>query len=377
MSKKNDDRKNVVVVGGGFAGSTLAKLLSAKLDASKYNLILLTSRPYMISLIAAARLTVTSVDKLEDTALIPYDRLLPSGKGTHKVGTVVAIEESAPGKGGVVVLKSGERIDYHVLTLATGSTWASNLDFPDSDSEVRENIKAWRDRFARANEVVIVGGGAVGIETAGEIREAYPSKKITLIHGGRLLLNDTYPDKFRKNIEKRLRSHNVDVVLKEYVDSVPESGTGTVVTGSGKHYEADLIIASYGSRPNTSYLSSLDNNVLTTSGNVKVLPTLQVVNHPGIYAIGDIIDWKEQKQAGKAPGHAAVVAANILSYIAGAPQTKVYKGFFAEMIVIPIGKTDGAGYFDVLWGLQFGAWFASMIKGKTLMVPMARGNLGY
>jgi len=376
MSKKNDDLKNIVVVGGGFAGFNLAKALSSKLDASRYNLILVTSHPYMVQLVAAARMTASAADKLEDTALIPYDKLFINNNGTHKVGTVVAIEETSPGKGGSVVLQSGERINYHVLALATGSIWSSHLNFPSSDADIKGHLQSWRDRFSKAKEIVIVGGGAVGIETAGEIRDVYPSTKITLIHAGKLLLNDTYPDKFRKNIEKRLLNHNVDIVLGEYVDEIPESGTGSVTTRSGKQYSGDVIVATLGPRPNTGYVSTLDSSLLTGSGNVKVLPTLQVVNHPGVYALGDIIDWKEQKQAGKTGGHAAVVAANILSYLDGQPEKKVYKGSFAEMIVIPIGKNDGAGYLDVLWGIQLGAWLTGLMKGKTLFVPMTRSQMG-
>lgn len=169
MSKKNDDLKNIVVVGGGFAGFNLAKALSSKLDASRYNLILVTSHPYMVQLVAAARMTASAADKLEDTALIPYDKLFINNNGTHKVGTVVAIEETSPGKGGSVVLQSGERINYHVLALATGSIWSSHLNFPSSDADIKGHLQSWRDRFSKAKEIVIVGGGAVGI---GEINAA-------------------------------------------------------------------------------------------------------------------------------------------------------------------------------------------------------------
>lgn len=76
---------------------------------------------------------------------------------------------------------------------------------------------------------------------------------------------------------------------------------------------------------------------MTEQGYVKVEPTLQIRGHPGHFAIGDIIDWREQKQAAKAPSHAAVAAANVASFLNGAPQRSVYKGS-VEMIVLPIGK---------------------------------------
>ena len=77
--------------------------------------------------------------------------------------------------------------------------------------------------------------------------------------------------------------------------------------------------------------------MLDESGFVKVKPTLELLDHPGIFALGDIISWKEQKQAGKILGQAPVVAANVVSFLSGTPQQKQYKGK-AEMILIPIGK---------------------------------------
>ena len=54
-------------------------------------------------------------------------------------------------------------------------------------------------------------------------------------------------------------------------------------------------------------------------------------------AAGDIIDWKEQKQAAKANTHVQVVSANVVSFLEGKPYKKKYKGS-PEMILIPLGK---------------------------------------
>ncbi|KAI0917655.1 hypothetical protein AcW1_007196 [Taiwanofungus camphoratus] len=72
MSKKNED-KSIVIVGGGYVGSLLTRELSAKLNASKYDLIMINERPYTIHLIAAAHMTVFEEGRLEDSALIPYN----------------------------------------------------------------------------------------------------------------------------------------------------------------------------------------------------------------------------------------------------------------------------------------------------------------
>lgn len=376
MSKKTDaQKKNVVVVGGGYAGIHAAEYLAKQLDRTQYNLILLNPRPYYLHLVAALRMVVSEAGKLEERALIPYDRL-PGV--TFVQGTLAEIEETAPGKGGVLVLTNGEHIEYAALVLATGSKWQGPLAFGDSDEEVREHVKLWRERFARAKNVLIVGGGAVGIELAGEILDAYPNTKVTIVHSGTRLLNDVYPDKFRKAMEEKVTARGVALIDQDYVDVFPEPLTPTdVTTRKGKTLAGvDLVIPAFGSRPNTGALGTLGAGVLTPEGFVKVLPTLEVPDHPGVFAAGDILDWREQKQAGKVMGHAAVVAANVVAFLQGRPQKKVYKGSI-EMIIIPVGRTIGGGYFDVLWGITVGNWLSSIIKGKDLLIGMARGKLHY
>lgn len=101
-----------------------------------------------------------------------------------------------------------------------------------------------------------------------------------------------------------------------------------------------LQVPAYGARPNSSFISTLDQGVVTQSGTVRVNAFLEVVGHPGVFAAGDIIDWEEQKQAVKANTHAGIVAANVLSFLEGKPLKKKYKGS-PELIIIPLGKVRG------------------------------------
>lgn len=174
MSNKSDDKKNVVVVGGGVAGNTIARALSAKLDPSKYNLILITSRPFAIHIIAGARITVSSEDHLENTAFIPYDNLFINGNGSLIVGTVVSINKLEGTQGGAVTLKDGKQVPFEVLALAPGSSWNGPLAFPDEKNLITDFLEHWRSKYEKAKDIVLIGGGAVGIETAGEIKDQWP-----------------------------------------------------------------------------------------------------------------------------------------------------------------------------------------------------------
>jgi len=199
---------------------------------------------------------------------------------------------------------------------------------------------------------------------------------VTIVHSGNMLLSSVYPDKYRKAIEKRCRAHNIDLVFNEYVDQFPENGSIGFSTRSGKHFSsADLVIPTFGSRPNTSFIRTLGSNVIASDDCVLVEPTLELQGHPGVFAVGDIIHWRECKQAAKGNAHVAVVAPNVVSFLEGRPLAKKYKGSI-EMIIVPVGKTGGAGYVDLLWGIVLGDWFARMVKAKDLFVAKSRSDRG-
>jgi NADH dehydrogenase FAD-containing subunit len=88
---------------------------------------------------------------------------------------------------------------------------------------------------------------------------------------------------------------------------------------------------------------SLGQDVLTSRKHVKVLPTLQLQSHPSIFALGDILDWDEQKQAAKTGGHTSIITANTLSILKGSKPQKNYKSG-AEMILLTNGRVSFDGF---------------------------------
>lgn len=165
MSDKVDDRKNVVVVGGGAGGALTARLLSSKLDATNYNLVLIDPRPNFILLPASARVNVRNPDGLEDKVLVNLKEVFATQNGTFIQQKVTNIEKAQNGTGGHLVLANGERVGFHVLVLAPGSKWSGPFAFPDSESDLREFFDANRTSIQAANDILLVGGGAVGIGT--------------------------------------------------------------------------------------------------------------------------------------------------------------------------------------------------------------------
>jgi len=320
---------------------------------------------------AMVRYTTYASPELQDKPIMTYENLFINGNGKFKVGTVESIDDDAKN----VVLKGGERVRYDALILATGSQWEGNLAFPDAREVWDGWLEGVRKRIEDSKSIVLVGGGAIGVETAGEIKDAYPDKKVTIVHGNSHLMNKAYPLRFRVAVEKSVRKRGVELVLGDFVDTIPEAGSTQITTRSGKKIQADYGLLTRGPKPNTSLLSNFPTKPLTPTGFVKVKPTLQLVSHPLIFATGDIIDWDEQKQAGKVYGHGDVVVANTIALLEGKEAKSAYKGA-SEMIIVSNGKDGGVAYFGFLWGLLFGDWVSKTVKSKELLISYGRKAMG-
>ncbi|KAJ7154055.1 FAD/NAD(P)-binding domain-containing protein [Mycena filopes] len=367
----------VVIVGAGVGGgATIARTLSSKLPSAKITLI--NPRPYSVFLPTLPRMVVSAGNNLLETALIPLDQIFVGNEnGSVLVSMVKTINATKNNKGGEVVLEDGATIAYDVLVLATGSSWEGPLDLPDNYEVVPGFITECRAQFKKAENIILVGGGAVGIEIAGEIKDVWPEKKVTIVHGSAAVTNPTYPKKFRSGLEKGLRARGIDLILNDYVDEIPPPGPATVTTRNGTRLEADLVVPTRGPRPRTEFIGeSLGASALDERGQVKVKPTLQLIDHPDIFAVGDIIDIFEQKQFMKATAHSGIVALNVIAYLEGSSSLKAYKGS-PEVLIVTNGKASGMGYMGTMGGITLGAWFAKMAKGKGLFLPTARDALGY
>ncbi|KAG8950633.1 hypothetical protein FRC04_007257 [Tulasnella sp. 424] len=366
-------KKNIVILGAGSAGITTAQNLSKALDPNEWSIQLVSDRPFHLHYIALLRVLVTEDGGLAEKAINPLDRIFQPGRpGEVVVGNATSVQD------GVVNLEDGRQLPYDYLVIATGTTWAGPLTFPKSIDGKDKWIADWRERFRTANDIVILGGGAVGIELSGELKHYYPDKNVTLIHGDSLLMNTTYPDKFRTRVADKWKAMGVNLILGDRA-SVPQGEYTTITTEKGRAIKADLVVPTWGGRRNTEFLKSFDSTIVTAEGNIRVLPTLRVPLSNGkinVYAVGDVIDWPEQKQVAKVPKHVGVVVPNILASIKGQQAPKVYGGFI-EGILLPAGPTAGITYLPFLWGIILGDWISSFLKSKTLFVQKAQALTGY
>ena len=65
----------------------------------------------------------------------------------------------------------------------------------------------------KATNVIIVGGGAVGVELAGEIAERYSAKLVSIIHKRSYLVSPSYGDQFQRKVKNVLKDRSVQALL--------------------------------------------------------------------------------------------------------------------------------------------------------------------
>ena len=132
----------------------------------------------VVSTVAAARAIVTEYGDLENQALIPYDRLVTLPH-TFAVGSVVSIQRpTGTQTSGLVTLDDGSEVPFAMLVLATGFSWPKVFDWPTTQKGVAEVLREHREKLQAANSAVVAGGGALGLEIAGEINHFYPVRDV-------------------------------------------------------------------------------------------------------------------------------------------------------------------------------------------------------
>lgn len=123
--------------------------------------------------------------------------------------------------------------------------------------------------------MVVVGGGAVGIEMAAELKLTQPDTDVTLVHSREQLLSaEPLPEETKVKALELLRETGVDVLMSHRLDTMDEVKTGDhskcldlTFTNGHKMKTSEVIMAISRSTPITTYLPQ---EVLDEEGYMKI-----------------------------------------------------------------------------------------------------------
>ena len=298
------DKKRVVIVGGGFGGLRLAN----KLRNSDFQVVLVDRNNYhqfppLIYQIASAGIEPSSIS-------FPFRKIFQRRKNFfYRMAEVRSIFPKHK-----IIQTSIGKVDYDYLVLAAGSTtnFFGNQHVEEEAmpmknvSEAMGLRNALLDNFERALtcageqerrellNVVIVGGGASGVEIAGALSEMknfvlpkdYPDLPSNLMHiylieaGDRLLASMSRESSAK--VERYLRSMGVDVQLGKMVTDYKDHRV-VMKDGSSIPTRTFIWVSGVAAQP----VGNLPETLLGRGRRIKVDAYNRVEGLDGVFCIGD------------------------------------------------------------------------------------------
>lgn len=325
---------DVLIIGGGFAGVSAAQAL----EKNGVKTLLVDRKDYFEVTFATLR-NVADPDVVKNAARKRYDSFLSGAfiqSGVRELTTRIA------------TLEDGTVIEFEKAIIASGTRYpslpiAKSNAALDLDTRNGEMLEYHRELKA-AQKVLIIGGGVVGVELAGEVAFSFPEKKVVLAHNIQSLL-DGFKEKTQRVSQEQLEKLGVEVEFNTYYQ---RSDSGYIEKHSGKKSDADYVFQAIGTLPNSEFLREKLSHTLDSKGFVKVNAQLQVEGETNLYALGDVADVGEAKLGYLAQQQGDYVAKSIVKGLktsanSKASREKHVKGYKRNplMALIPTGQKSG------------------------------------
>ncbi|MCJ7606225.1 MAG: FAD-dependent oxidoreductase [Thermoplasmata archaeon] len=191
------------------------------------------------------------------------------------------------------ILVNDEWIGYDKLVLANGSG-AFVPPFKGLPKEgvfslrTLDDADAIRDYAADAKNVVVIGGGLLGLEAARAVAKGFPGVNITVLEYAEHLLMRQLDHDGATIIQSWIEDLGTKVLTNAETEEITgDSSVTGVRLKDGRTVDCDMVIVSAGARPNLALAKGAG---LDVNRGVIVDPSLKT-SDPDIHAIGDVAEF--------------------------------------------------------------------------------------
>lgn len=274
---------NVIIVGGGQAGFQVASSLRAK----KFDgpITILAEEPVLPYQRPPLSKEYLKGEVAEHQVLLRPQEFYATRNIEVRLGARVIALDRAKGR---VALANGETPAYDSLVLATGAR-VRQLPVPGTELagvvylRTLADSAALKPLLAAARNVVVIGGGFIGLECASV--SAMLGRNTTVLEAADRLMGRVVSPALSAYYHDLHRSHGVDVRLGAAVTELHgiDGRIAKVRSADGSDLPADLVIIGIGILPNDDLAAAAG---LTCDRGIVVNAMLRTAD-PNIYAIGD------------------------------------------------------------------------------------------
>ncbi|MFC6703713.1 NAD(P)/FAD-dependent oxidoreductase [Flexivirga alba] len=278
------DPEKFVVVGGGLAGAKTVEALRKRGFTGEITLFAAESElPYERPPLSKGYLGDAGTF---DKAVLHPRSWYDDERIDLQLGTRVTAIDPARHE---VRTEGGDVAGYDKLVLATGST-PRLLPLPGADAQrvltlrTRQDADVIRESFGAGRQLVIIGGGWIGLEVAAAARTA--DTQVTVLEAAELPLLAVLGPELGAVFAGLHREHGVDLRLGVSVTAIQtQDGAAVGVSlADGSIVPADAVLIGVGAAPNVELAKDAG---LAVDGGVLVDASLRT-SDPDIYAVGDI-----------------------------------------------------------------------------------------